>query len=140
MKKNHFWTIHLDYSIIGIVFTLLMIGILSVYVAVSHDYPQMVWPFLGQQLAWIGVGCIICLIVTIFSTKFLWKITPFLYLLGLALMVLPLVFYNPNLVASTGAKKLGSLWKHHLISAFRIYEDSLHPDAVTFYCSIFTKK
>ena len=104
MKKHHFWTIHLDYSIIGIVFALLMIGILSVYVAVSHDYPQMVWPFLGQQLAWIGVGCVICLIVTIFSTKFLWKITPFLYLLGLALMVLPLVFYNPNLVASTGAK------------------------------------
>ncbi len=26
-------------------FALLMIGILSVYVAVSHDYPQMVWPF-----------------------------------------------------------------------------------------------
>ena len=61
MKKHHFWTIHLDYSIIGIVFALLMIGILSVYVAVSHDYPQMVWPFLGQQLAWIGVGCVISL-------------------------------------------------------------------------------
>ena len=104
MKKNHFWDIHLDYSIIGIVLTLLMIGILSVYVAVSHDYPQMVWSFLGQQLAWIGMGCVVCLIVTIFSTKFLWKITPFLYLLGLILMVLPLIFYNPNLVASTGAK------------------------------------
>ena len=64
----------------------------------------MLWPFLGQQLAWIGLGVLICLIVTIFSTKFLWKITPFLYLLGLALMILPLVFYNPNLVASTGAK------------------------------------
>ena len=104
MKKNHFWDIHLDYSIIGIVLTLLMIGILSVYVAVSHDYPQMVWSFLGQQLAWIGMGCVVCLIVTIFSTNFLWKITPFLYLLGLILMVLPLIFYNPNLVASTGAK------------------------------------
>ena len=104
MKKNHFWDIHLDYSIIGIVLTLLMIGILSVYVAVSHDYPQMVWSFLGQQLAWIGMGGVVCLIVTIFSTKFLWKITPFLYLLGLILMVLPLIFYNPNLVASTGAK------------------------------------
>ena len=45
MKKHHFLDIHLDYSIIGIVFALLMIGILSVYVAVSHDYPQMVWPF-----------------------------------------------------------------------------------------------
>ena len=104
MKKHHFWDIHLDYSIIGIVLTLLMIGILSVYVAVSHDYPQMVWSFLGQQLAWIGMGCVVCLIVTKFSTKFLWKITPFLYLLGLILMVLPLIFYNPNLVASTGAK------------------------------------
>ena len=53
MKKHHFWTIHLDYSIIGIVFALLMIGILSVYVAVSHDYPQMVWPFLGSN--WPGL-------------------------------------------------------------------------------------
>ena len=77
MKKNHFWTIHLDYSIIGIVFTLLMIGILSVYVAVSHDYPQMVWPFLGQQLAWIGVGCVICLIVTILARNFFGKSLPF---------------------------------------------------------------
>ena len=60
--------------------------------------------FLGAAMAWIGVGCVICLIVTIFSTKFLWENHSFLYLLGLALMVLPLVFYNPNLVASTGAK------------------------------------
>lgn len=104
MKKKQYWKVHLDYSIVTIVLILLLIGILSVYVAVSHDYPQMLWPFLGQQLAWIGLGVLICLIVTIFSTKFLWKITPFLYLLGLALMILPLVFYNPNLVASTGAK------------------------------------
>ena len=104
MKKKQYWKVHLDYSMITIVLILLLIGILSVYVAVSHDYPQMLWPFLGQQLAWIGLGVLICLIVTIFSTKFLWKITPFLYLLGLALMILPLVFYNPNLVASTGAK------------------------------------
>lgn len=104
MKKKQYWKVHLDYSIVTIVLILLLIGILSVYVAVSHDYPQMLWPFLGQQLAWIGIGVLICLVVTIFSTKFLWKITPFLYLLGLALMILPLVFYNPNLVASTGAK------------------------------------
>ena len=53
MKKNHFWDIHLDYSIIGIVLTLLMIGILSVYVAVSHDYPQMVWLFWDNN--WLGL-------------------------------------------------------------------------------------
>ena len=53
MKKHHFWTIHLDYSIIGIVFTLLMIGILSVYVAVSHDYPQ--WCGLFGAANWPGL-------------------------------------------------------------------------------------
>lgn len=104
MKQKHFFDVQFDFPILGIVSALLLIGILSVYVAVSHDYPQMVWSFLGQQLAWIGMGCFICLIVTIFNTKFLWQITPFLYVLGLALMVLPLIFYNPSLVASTGAK------------------------------------
>ena len=104
MKQKHFFDVQFDFPIVGIVSALLLIGILSVYVAVSHDYPQMVWSFLGQQLAWIGMGCFICLIVTIFNTKFLWQITPFLYVLGLALMVLPLIFYNPSLVASTGGK------------------------------------
>lgn len=104
MKQKHFFEVQFDFPIVGIVSALLLIGILSVYVAVSHDYPQMVWSFLGQQIAWIGMGCFICLIVTIFNTKFLWQITPFLYVLGLALMVLPLIFYNPSLVASTGAK------------------------------------
>ena len=104
MKQKHFFDVQFDFPIVGIVSALLLIGILPVYVAVSHDYPQMVWSFLGQQLAWIGMGCFICLIVTIFNTKFLWQITPFLYVLGLALMVLPLIFYNPSLVASTGAK------------------------------------
>lgn len=104
MKQKHFFDVQFDFPIVGIVSALLLIGILSVYVAVSHDYPQMVWSFLGQQLAWIGMGCLICLIVTIFNTKFLWQITPFLYILGLALMVLPLIFYNPSMVASTGAK------------------------------------
>jgi len=104
MKQKHFFEVQFDFPILGIVSALLLIGILSVYVAVSHDYPQMVWSFLDQQIAWIGMGCFICLIVTIFNTKFLWQITPFLYVLGLVLMVLPLIFYNPSLVASTGAK------------------------------------
>ena len=59
MKKKQYWKVHLDYSIVTIVLILLLIGILSVYVAVSHDYPQMLWPFLGQQLAWIGLGVLI---------------------------------------------------------------------------------
>lgn len=93
-----------DYSLILPVFCLLVIGVVAIYIAVSHDYPNNVWPILGQQLAWIALGIIFSFVVMFFNTKFLWQSTPYLYGLGLALMILPLVFYNPNLVAATGAK------------------------------------
>ena len=95
---------------------------------------------LGQQLAWIGMGCVVCLIVTIFSTKFLWKITPFLYLFGLTLMVLPLIFYNPNLVASTGAKNWVAYGNITLFQPSEFMKISFHSNAVTLHCPIFTKK
>ena len=98
-----------DYSLILPVFCLLVIGVVAIYIAVSHDYPQNIWPILGQQLAWIVLGIIISFVVMIFNTKFLWQATPYLYALGLVLMVLPLIFYNPNLVAATGAKNWVSI-------------------------------
>lgn len=98
-----------DYSLILPVFCLLVIGVVAIYIAVSHDYPQNIWPILGQQLAWIVLGIIISFVVMFFNTKFLWQATPYLYALGLALMVLPLIFYNPNLVAATGAKNWVSI-------------------------------
>lgn len=93
-----------DYSLILPVFCLLVIGVVAIYIAVSHDYPNNVWPILGQQLAWIALGIVFSFVVMFFNTKFLWQSTPYLYGLGLALMILPLVFYNPSLVAATGAK------------------------------------
>ena len=93
-----------DYRLILPVFCLLVIGVVAIYIAVSHDYPNNVWPILGQQLAWIALGIIFSFVVMFFNTKFLWQSTPYLYGLGLALMILPLVFYNPSLVAATGAK------------------------------------
>ena len=98
-----------DYSLILPVFCLLVIGVVAIYIAVSHDYPQNIWPILGQQLAWIVLGIVISFVVMFFNTKFLWQATPYLYALGLALMVLPLIFYNPNLVAATGAKNWVSI-------------------------------
>lgn len=98
-----------DYSLILPVFCLLVIGVVAIYIAVSHDYPQNIWPILGQQLSWIVLGIIISFVVMFFNTKFLWQATPYLYALGLVLMVLPLVFYNPNLVAATGAKNWVSI-------------------------------
>lgn len=98
-----------DYSLILPVFCLLVIGVVAIYIAISHDYPNNVWPILGQQLAWIALGIIFSFVVMFFNTKFLWQSTPYLYGLGLALMVLPLVFYNPRLVAATGAKNWVSI-------------------------------
>ena len=98
-----------DYSLLLPVFFLLVIGVVAIYIAVSHDYPNNILPILGQQVAWIALGLVIGFIVMLFNTKFLWKVTPFLYILGLGLMVLPIVFYNPSLVASTGAKNWVSI-------------------------------
>ena len=93
-----------DYSLLLPVFFLLVIGVVAIYIAVSHDYPNNILPILGQQVAWIALGLVIGFVVMLFNTEFLWKVTPFLYIFGLGLMVLPIVFYNPSLVASTGAK------------------------------------
>lgn len=104
MKRTSSLESRVDYALILPVFFLLLIGITSVYIAVSQDYPHNVAPIVGQQLIWIFLGIGLAFLVMLFSTKFLWTVTPILYALGLALMVLPLVFYSPELVASTGAK------------------------------------
>lgn len=93
-----------DYSLILPVICLLIFGIMAIYIAVNHDYPASAWAIVGQQIAWIALGIVISFVVMFFNTKFLWKITPLLYVFGLGLMVLPLIFYSPSLVASTGAK------------------------------------
>ncbi|WP_067100708.1 FtsW/RodA/SpoVE family cell cycle protein [Streptococcus sp. DD13] len=93
-----------DYSLILPVFFLLIIGVFSVYVAVNQDYPETIVPMVGLQLMWIGLGTVLAFLVMFFHIRFLWKGTPVFYAFGLGLMVLPLVFYNPSLVASTGAK------------------------------------
>ncbi|MBJ8325978.1 FtsW/RodA/SpoVE family cell cycle protein [Streptococcus pacificus] len=94
----------IDYLLILPVFILLIIGLLAVYIAINHDYPQNLTTVLAQQVLWIITGFALSFVVMLFSTEFLWKITPFLYILGLGLMILPLFFYSPQLVALTGAK------------------------------------
>ncbi|MGT2754669.1 FtsW/RodA/SpoVE family cell cycle protein [Streptococcus ovis] len=94
----------IDYALMLPVFFLLLIGVVSVYIAVSQDYVQHVQSMVGQQVMWIILGIFLAFLVMFFSTKFLWKMTPLFYALGLGLMVLPLYFYSPSLVASTGAQ------------------------------------
>ncbi|MCB4975572.1 FtsW/RodA/SpoVE family cell cycle protein, partial [Streptococcus mutans] len=91
------------------VFFLVLIGLFSVYTATIHDYPSKIMVVMGQQLIWLIMGAAISFVVMLFSTEFLWKITPYLYGLGLILMIFPLIFYSPELVASTGAKNWVSI-------------------------------
>lgn len=98
-----------DYSLILPVFFLVLIGLFSVYTATIHDYPSKIMVVMGQQLIWLIMGTAISFVVMLFSTEFLWKITPYLYGLGLILMIFPLIFYSPELVASTGAKNWVSI-------------------------------
>lgn len=99
----------MDYSLILPVFFLILIGLYSIYTATSHDYASKTAVVMGQQMIWLIIGIGLSLIVMLFSTELLWKMTPYFYGFGLALMVLPLIFYSPELVASTGAKNWVSI-------------------------------
>ncbi|WP_159549323.1 FtsW/RodA/SpoVE family cell cycle protein [Streptococcus halichoeri] len=99
----------IDYAIILPVFFLVLIGFVSIYAATYHDYPQHMARMLIQQGLWILFGSVLAFILMFFKRSFLWKLTPYLYGLGLMLMVLPLLFYSPQLVAATGAKNWISL-------------------------------
>lgn len=99
----------IDYSIILPVLILLLIGLVSVFIATNFDYPKNLVQVMSQQVLWIFLGSVLAFVVMLFNTEFLWKVTPWLYIFGLGLMVLPLVFYSPTLVASTGAKNWVSI-------------------------------
>lgn len=94
----------IDYSLILPVFCLLLVGFGAIFVSVANDYPDRLGLVMAQQLAWTLLGTLLSFVVMLFSTSFLWKSSPFLYLFGLGLMALPLYFYSPELVAATGAK------------------------------------
>lgn len=113
-KKTGSLESRIDYTVILPVFFLLLIGLVSIYIAVSHDYPSMAFSLVFQQGLWVLVGIGLAFVVMLFNTRFLWTTTPYLYALGLALMVLPLIFFNQELVDATGAKNWVAIRGHTL--------------------------
>jgi rod shape determining protein RodA len=93
-----------DYSVILPVFVLLLIGFVALYVSVGHDYPARLTSTLVQQGIWVVVGGVVAYILMHFNSRLLWLVTPFLYVFGLGLMLLPIFYYSPELTAATGAK------------------------------------
>ncbi len=65
---------------------------------------------LAMQAVWYVVGALAVVIIIHFDAKLLWRLTPFLYVIGLAVMLALLKYYDTALFASTGSKnwfKLG---------------------------------
>ncbi|MGM0167393.1 rod shape determining protein RodA [Enterococcus sp. AZ135] len=112
LKKNNDDS-RIDYGVILPVFILCLIGMLSLYVALSQDpRDPNVFRNMVMQGIWYVVGAAAIVIIIHFDAKLLWRLTPFLYVIGLAVMLALLKYYDPTLAASTGSKnwfKLGTL-------------------------------
>lgn len=111
--KNNNDDSRIDYGVILPVFILCLIGLLSLYVALTQDPRNPnVFRGLAMQSVWYVVGALAVVIIIHFDAKLLWRLTPFLYVIGLAVMLALLKFYDPTLAASTGSKnwfKFGTL-------------------------------
>ncbi len=118
----------IDYGVILPVFLLCLIGLASLYVALTHDpnNPNMLRT-LGFQALWYVLGIIAVIIIMQIKSKWLWKLTPYIYGAGLAVMLALLKFYDRTMAASTGSKKLVPFWGLYS-PAVRVDEDRLYYD------------
>lgn len=95
----------IDYGVILPVFLLCLIGLLSLYVALTHDpRDPNIFRGIAMQGLWYALGALVVVIIMHLDAKWLWRITPFLYVIGLAVMLALLRYYDPELATSTGSK------------------------------------
>lgn len=107
MNKNIFRNDNrIDYGVILPVFLLCLVGLASLYVA----FDQMPYftgnPLkeVGKQALWYGVGVLAVLIIMRIKSKWLWKLTPLIYGVGLLVMGLLVKFYDQATYEATGSK------------------------------------
>lgn len=109
-KRASEQTSRIDYAVILPVFILCIIGLTSLYVALSQDpaKPNVVRG-VGFQALWyiLGIGAIT--IIMHIKVKLLWKLTPLIYGGGLLVMALLLQFYDRSIAAVTGSKNWFSI-------------------------------
>jgi rod shape determining protein RodA len=95
----------IDYGVILPVFLLCLIGLASLYVALTNDPNKpSVLRGIGFQSLWYVLGIIAVVIIMHIKSKWLWKLTPYIYGAGLVVMVALLKFYDTGLATSTGSK------------------------------------
>ena len=102
------------WNIIIPVALLAIIGLYSIYVAATNDTNSMGSPVRAtvMQLVWYLISIGIVIFVMQFDADQLFRIAPYVYGLGIFLLIAVLFLYDRNTAASTGAKswfKLGPL-------------------------------
>lgn len=103
MKNKNEDTSRIDYGIILCIMLLALIGLISLYATtvliegggLRVTLMQGIWYVLG-----IGTAAVIML----FDSEQLWKITNYLYWIGIGALVFTYFFYDRGLAASTGAR------------------------------------
>lgn len=102
--KNETYPQRIDYGVILSVMLLAIISIVSLYsTTVLIDGAGLGMTI--RQIVWYGVGVIAVLIIMQFDSEQLWKMTTYLYVAGLAVLLLTLVFYDRDIAARTGGNR-----------------------------------
>ncbi|MFD1671259.1 FtsW/RodA/SpoVE family cell cycle protein [Agrilactobacillus yilanensis] len=113
MNETNDGSSRIDYGIILTIMLLSLVGLLSLYVAISHDSSAgSPTRAVIVQTLWYAIGAIAVIIIMQFDAEQLWRIAPYVYGLGLFLLVAVLFLYSRSYYLQTGAKSwfaLGSL-------------------------------
>lgn len=96
----------IDWAIIFVVLMLALIGLASLYVAGSYDTSGTinVTRMVAMQGAYYFVGIVVVAIIMQFDSEQLWRIAPYLFVVGVILMIGVLFFYSRAYYANTGGK------------------------------------
>ncbi|MFO8068880.1 MAG: FtsW/RodA/SpoVE family cell cycle protein [Alkalibacterium sp.] len=93
----------IDYGIILSVMLLAIISIVSIYSTTVMIQGAPISMTL-RQILWYGLGTIAALVLMQFDSEQLWKMTSYLYIMGIVALVLTLILYDRNMAMSTGGK------------------------------------
>ena len=96
----------IDWAIIFVVLMLALIGLASLYVAGSNDTSGTinVTRMVAMQGAYYIVGIFVVAIIMQFDSEQLWRIAPYLFVVGIILMIGVLFLYNKDYFDRTGGK------------------------------------
>lgn len=103
MKNDNEKTTRIDYGIVLCILVLAIFGLVSLYsttVLISGGGIRTT----VMQGIWYILGTAVAAMIMLFDSEQLWKITNYLYWLGIGALVFTLLFYDRGLAAVTGAR------------------------------------